>query len=75
MAINTWTIIGVLGLAAIGGLAFYAFQRDKKDPFGVIEDIWNDNFVEGGKFIVPRTLRGEDGSITPRNLDFKRPDF
>ena len=70
-----WTILGLAGVVGAGALALYAYNRDSKDPFGVLEDIWNDTFVEGGKFIVPRALRNKDGSITPKNLDFKKPDF
>ena len=66
---NAWTILGIAGIVGVGALALYAYNRDSKDPLGVIEDIWNDTFVEGGKFIVPKTLRTKDGGILPRNLD------
>ena len=72
MAINAWTIIGLAGVVGAGALALYAYNRDSKDPLGVIEDIWNDTFVEGGKFIVPRQLRTKDGGILPRELGFQR---
>ena len=68
MAINAWTILGLAGVVGVGALAFYAYSRDSKDPLGQLEDIYNDIFVEGGKFIVPKSLR-KTGSIMPRNLD------
>ena len=57
MAINAWTILGIAGVLAVAGLGVYAYSRDSKDPLGVLEDIWNDTFVAGGKFIVPKSLR------------------
>ena len=65
-------ILGVGALAAVG-LGVYAYSRDSKDPLGVLEDIWNDTFVAGGKFIVPKSLRIKGGGIQPRNLDFRDP--
>jgi hypothetical protein len=65
---NAWAIIGGAGLLAVVGLGVYAYSRDSKDPLGVLEDIWNDTFVEGSKFIVPKSLRTK-GGIIPRNFD------
>lgn len=65
-----------VGLGVVGaGLYFYAYNRDPKDPMGVFQDFWNDNFVEGGKFIVPKSLRTAEGGIKPRNLDKRTPKF
>ena len=60
--------LGAVALIGGAGLFVYAYSRDSKDPLGVIEDIWNDTFVEGGKFIVPKSLITK-GGIVPRNLD------
>ncbi len=68
MGINAWSILGIAGVVGVGALALYAYNRDSKDPLGVLEDIWNDTFVEGGKFIVPKALRTK-GGIIPKNLD------
>ena len=65
---NAWTILGIAGIVGVAGLGYYAYTRDSKDPLGVLEDIWNDTFVEGGKFIVPKSLRSK-GGILPRNMD------
>lgn len=71
MAKEIWWLLG-LGAVTLGGLFLYGQSRDSKDPFGFITDFWNDNFVEGGKFIVPKSLI-EGGKIIPRNLDFRKP--
>lgn len=71
---NAWTILGIAGILGAAGLVLYAYNRDSKDPLGQLQDIWNDTFVEGGKFIVPKSLI-KGGQITPKNLDFKKPDF
>lgn len=86
---NAFNLILLAGGLAVGGMFLYSFYKDQQDPFGYLSDLFskyaddpverlsdafNDTFVEGGKSIVPKSLR-ESGSIKPRNLDFHKPSF
>lgn len=74
MGSEVWILLG-LGVATLGGLFYYAYSKDKDDPFGVLTDLFNDTVVPGGKSLVPKSFYDDKGVIHPKNWDFKKPTF